>query len=113
MSKVELFATIRLDLRSGASRRSIQAKYQVSWHTVDEAARSAWPAERKRYPRRASKVDPFAPVIDEILRADLDAPRKQRHTARRIYTTVDVVISNCVINLSVDKPGVLDWRRVR
>ncbi|MCS3790018.1 hypothetical protein HNP11_004217 [Tsukamurella ocularis] len=30
MSKVELFAAIRRDLRDGASRRAIQAKYQVS-----------------------------------------------------------------------------------
>ena len=31
------------------------------------------------------KLDPFKPAIDDILRADLDAPRKQRHTVRRIY----------------------------
>ncbi|GGN93813.1 hypothetical protein GCM10010112_82500 [Actinoplanes lobatus] len=36
-------------------------------------------------PPRSSKLDPFKPVIDDILRADLDAPRKQRHTVKRIY----------------------------
>ena len=36
-------------------------------------------------PPRPSKLDSFKPVIDEILRADLDAPRKQRHTAKRIF----------------------------
>ena len=30
-------------------------------------------------------MDPFKPVIDEILKADLDAPRKQRHTVTRIW----------------------------
>jgi hypothetical protein len=45
---------------------------------------SAWPAPRKKLPPRASKLDPFKPVVDEILRADLDAPRKQRHTVARI-----------------------------
>ncbi|APE34685.1 hypothetical protein BOX37_12785 [Nocardia mangyaensis] len=60
-------------------------KYQVSWHTVDEAAGSAWSTERKRYPRRESKVDQYAAIIDAILLADLDAPRKQRHTVRRIH----------------------------
>ncbi|MEV0609510.1 hypothetical protein AB0I61_24380 [Polymorphospora rubra] len=30
-------------------------------------------------------LDPFKTVIDDILRADLDAPRMQRHTAKRIY----------------------------
>ncbi|MEN3263684.1 MAG: hypothetical protein V7646_578 [Pseudonocardia sp.] len=46
---------------------------------------SAWPAPRKKPPPRASKLDAFKPVIDEILRVDLDAPRKQRHTVTRIY----------------------------
>ena len=27
----------------------------------------------------------FSPIVDEIVRADLDAPRKQRHTLKRIY----------------------------
>jgi hypothetical protein len=40
---------------------------------------SAWPQPR------ASKLDDFKPIIDAILRADLDAPRKQRHTVTRIY----------------------------
>lgn len=30
-------------------------------------------------------VDPFKAAVDEILLADLDAPRKQRHTITRIY----------------------------
>jgi hypothetical protein len=35
-------------------------------------------------PQRTSRLDPFKPAIDDILRADLSAPRKQRHTVRRI-----------------------------
>jgi hypothetical protein len=30
-------------------------------------------------------LDPYKPVIDQMLRADLDAPRKQRHTAKRVF----------------------------
>jgi hypothetical protein len=30
-------------------------------------------------------LDPFKPVIDEMLRADLAAPRRQRHTVTRIW----------------------------
>ncbi|WP_373281170.1 hypothetical protein [Nocardia araoensis] len=47
--------------------------------------RAAWPAERKKYPSRASKLDEFKPVIDESLVANLDAPRKQWRTVRRIF----------------------------
>ena len=32
-----------------------------------------------------SKLDPFKPLIDSWLEADRKAPRKQRHTARRIH----------------------------
>ncbi|WP_211191727.1 hypothetical protein [Actinoplanes sp. TBRC 11911] len=60
-------------------------KYQVSRRTVRAALQSAWPQPRKPMPPRASKLDEFKSVIDEILRADLDAPRKQRHTVTRIY----------------------------
>lgn len=34
---------------------------------------------------RESKLDPLKPIIDEWLREDMKMPRKQRHTARRIY----------------------------
>jgi transposase len=85
MSRVELFAAIRRDSRAGMSGRAIAAKYRVSRHTVSDALASAWPRERKPLPPRPSVLDPFKTVIDGILRADLDAPRKQRHTAKRIY----------------------------
>lgn len=85
LSKVALFAAIRGDLRAGISAREIQRSRHVTWRTVKAAAESAWPAARATYPERASKLDPFKPVIEEMLVADLDAPRKQRHTATRMF----------------------------
>ena len=85
MSQVDLFAAIRRDSRAGMSVRAMAGKYQVSRRTVRAALASAWPAPRKAMPPRASKLDDFKPIIDAILRADLDAPRKQRHTVTRIY----------------------------
>jgi transposase len=84
-SKVELYAAIRRDARAGMSGRAIEKKYRVGRRTVASALASAWPEPRKQLPPRASKLDPFKPVIDEMLKADLDAPRKQRHTITRIY----------------------------
>ncbi|MBF6175191.1 IS21 family transposase [Nocardia blacklockiae] len=84
-SKVELYAAIRRDSRAGMSGRALERKYNVSYRTVRAALNSAWPAERKKYPPRASKLDEFKPTIDEWLRTDLNAPRKQRHTVRRIF----------------------------
>lgn len=85
MSKIEKFAAIRRDLAAGMSGRAIEEKYRVGRRMVSAAMASALPPPRKDMPPRGSKLDPFKPVIDEILRADLDAPRKQRHTVRRIY----------------------------
>jgi transposase len=85
MSKVEQFAAIRRDSRAGMSGRAIATKYRVSRHTVSDALTSAWPRERKSLPPRPSVLDPFKSIVDDLLRADLEAPRKQRHTAKRIY----------------------------
>ena len=60
-------------------------KHQVSRRTVRAALASAWPQPRKPMPPRASTLDEFEPIIDAILRGDLDAPRKRRHTMTRIF----------------------------
>jgi transposase len=52
---------------------------------VREALTHAEPALRKTPERRSPRLDPLKAVIDEWLRADLDAPRKQRHSVRRIH----------------------------
>ncbi len=83
-SRVELYAAIRRDARAGLSGREIQRKHGVGWRTVQSALASAWPQQRAAYPTRASKLDGFKPAIDDILRSDLNAPRKQRHTVTRI-----------------------------
>ncbi|WP_281944954.1 IS21 family transposase [Streptomyces olivaceus] len=85
MSKVELYAAIRRDHRAGMTMRELERKYNVAWRTVRKALNSAWPEPRKPLPPRPSALDPYKAVIDGILRADLDAPRKQRHTVTRIF----------------------------
>ena len=84
--RVALFAAVREDHRRGLGVRAIARKHGVHRRTVREALASPVPAPRK-VPERASPArDPVAPLIDAMLTADLDAPRKQRHTARRIWT---------------------------
>jgi transposase len=84
-SKVELYAAIRRDARAGMSGRAIEKKYRVGRRTIVKALASAWPEPRKDTAPRGSRLDRFKPVIDEMLKADLDAPRKQRHTVTRIW----------------------------
>ena len=85
MSKVELYAAIRRDARAGMSGPGDGAQARCRPADGVKALSSAWPEPRKKLPPRGSRLDSFKPVIDEILRADLDAPRKQRHTVKRIF----------------------------
>lgn len=84
-SRVDLYAAIRRDARAGLSNRALQHKHGVGYRTVVAALGSAWPQPRKALPKRSSRLDGYVDVIDGWLRADLDAPRKQRHTAKRIF----------------------------
>jgi transposase len=86
VSRVELFEAIRRDhRRDGLSVRALADRHGVHRRTVRQALEAAAPPERKRPVRVAPRMDPVKPLIDVMLRQDLDAPRKQRHTVRRIF----------------------------
>ena len=85
-TKVELFELIRRDSwHGGLSVRALAGKYGVHRRLVREALMHAEPDPRKTPERRSARLEPFKALIDGWLRADLDAPRKQRHTATRIH----------------------------
>ena len=86
-SRVELFEQIRKDRRvEGASIRELAGRHRVHRRTVRQALDSAVPPPRKPYLQRPKPaIDAYAGVIDGWLLADRDVPRKQRHTARRIW----------------------------
>jgi len=83
---VELFERIRHDKREeGLSVRALARRHNVHRRTVRQALASALPPPRAASPRAAPKLDPVLPLIRAWLTDDLKAPRKQRHTARRIW----------------------------
>jgi transposase len=82
---VEQFAEIRRDHRvEGLSIRGLADKHGVHRRTVRQALKSSIPPARKTPQRISPRLEPFKVAIDAMLRADLDAPKKQRHSARRI-----------------------------
>ena len=86
LSKVELFERIRHDHREvGLSIRTLARRHEVHRRTVRQALASARPPARRVSPRPAPALGPWKATIDDWLTADLAAPRKQRHTARRVW----------------------------
>ncbi|MCA1699868.1 MAG: IS21 family transposase [Actinobacteria bacterium] len=86
-SRVELFEQIRRDRdREGLSIHELARWHGVHRRTVRQALGSALPPARKRPEgRRAPKLGAYRALIDSWLVADREAPRKQRHTARRVW----------------------------
>jgi transposase len=68
------------------SKRKIARERQHTWKTIDKALTHAGPGVyRLTKPRPRPVVGELEGMIAEILEKDKEAPRKQRHTARRIY----------------------------
>ena len=88
-AKVELFEQLRREYEFGVGTiAGVAAKFGVHRRMVRQALASALPPQR-RYPQRARpKVEAVAAFIDAVLEEDRRAPRKQRHTARRLYRRI-------------------------
>jgi transposase len=86
-AKVELYEQIRREYEHGAGTiRAVARKLGVHRREVRKALASAVPAERKIPERERPRLAAAIPFIDGILESDRQAPRKQRHTAHRIFT---------------------------
>jgi transposase len=86
MSRVELYERIRRDSREeGLSVRALAARHHVHRRNVREALASARPPDRRSPVRESTALGPWTQIIRGWLAADRQAPRKQRHTARRVW----------------------------
>jgi transposase len=86
---VELFEQIRREYEHGAGTiRAVSKKLSVHRRLVRQALSSAVPPERRKPEREQPRLGPVKEFIDGILESDQRAPRKQRHTAHRIYIRI-------------------------
>ena len=87
MYRVELYAEVRRSVSvAGLSERAAARRVGLARETVRKMLRYRLPpGYRRETPIRRPKLDAFTGVIDQILRDDQPRPKKQRHTAKRIW----------------------------
>jgi len=85
MVHVEEYAHIRQAYRQEhLSIRQLARRFHHSRRKIRDILAHSEPKPYQRRPL-PSVLDPFKPLIDAILSSDEQAPRKQRHTAAKIF----------------------------
>lgn len=84
---MEMWTEIRRKVLTGqSSKRAILREYGIHWKTLEKILRHEEPPDfQLSRPRPKPKLGSFLPIIHEILKQDRKAPKKQRHTAKRIF----------------------------
>ncbi|MGH2371248.1 MAG: IS21 family transposase, partial [Chloroflexota bacterium] len=95
---VELFEQLRREYEEGVGTiAGVARQFGVHRRLVREALGSAVPKPPEAKARARPRTGPVAAVIDGILEADRRAPRKQRHTAHRIWVRLHQEVPGCQI----------------
>lgn len=87
MYGVDLYRRVRLACHhDGLSAREAARRFGINRRTVRKILSSSTPqGYRRTKPVLRPKLDPFVATIDQILKDDSERPKKQRHTAKRIF----------------------------
>src|SRR5665213_1283338 len=87
MKGVELYGRVRYAVQiEGLSERAAARRFGLDPRTVSKMVRfSVPPGYVRKKPPAKPKLDPFIALIDSILRDDKSRPKKQRHTAKRVF----------------------------
>jgi transposase len=111
---METWAEVRRRVLAGEiSKREACRAYGLHWDTLTKILTYEEPPGYRRHtPRARPRLGPFLPLIHQILESDRQAPRKQRHTARRIVDRLreEHGYAGCE---SIVRAAVADWKRTR
>src|SRR5579864_2257947 len=95
-ANVELFEEIRREYEFGEGTiQGVARKFGVHRRLVREALKTAVPMRKAAAARPRPRLGPLIEIIDTILEADRRAPRKQRHTAHRIWVRLSQERPDC------------------
>lgn len=83
---MQKWAEIRRRVLTGEiSKRGACREYDIHWGTLKKILAFTEPPGYRLTKPRGSKIDPFLPIIEEILKADKKVHGKQRHASQRIF----------------------------
>jgi len=87
MKGVDLYLQVRRAVRiEGLSERAAARRFGIDPRTVSKMMKfSVPPGYVRQKPPVRPKLDPFIAVIERILEEDRSRPKKQQHTAKRIF----------------------------
>ncbi len=87
---MKCWTRIRLEvLRGERSKREILRREGIAWETLKKIIEhSEPPGYRMGNPRPKPKIGPYLEQIARIIEEDKALPKKQRHTAKRIYERI-------------------------
>ena len=87
---MEWWTKIRLEvLRGERSKREVLRREGIHWETLKKVLEhSEPPGYRMKQARPRPKIGPYLERIAQIIEGDKALPKKQRHTAKRIYERI-------------------------
>jgi transposase len=87
---MEWWTRIRLEvLRGERSKREVLRREGIHWETLRKILEySEPPGYRMKEPRPKPKIGAYLERIAQIMEEDKALPKKQRHTAKRIYERI-------------------------
>ncbi len=93
------------------SKRAACHEYQLSWPTLKKIlTHDEPPGYRQKQRRRKPKLAALLPIIQQILEDDRGAPKKQRHTAWRIFQRLKTE-HQFTGGYTIVKDAVRDWKQ--
>ena len=87
---MDWWTKIRLEiLRKENSKRGVMRREGIHWNTLKKITTYSEPqGYRLKRPRSKPKIGPYLDQIAQIIESDKSFPKKQRHTAKRIYERI-------------------------